>query len=77
MSTFFACDVPSPVFAFIGMPGPLEMIVVMVIVLLLFGNRLPSVMRSLGRGIVEFKRGVHGVEEELESAGKDVKKDEA
>ena len=77
MSTFFAFDVPGPVFAFIGMPGPLEMIVVMVIVLLLFGNRLPSVMRSLGRGIVEFKRGVHGVEEELESAGKDVKKDEA
>ena len=35
-----------------GMPGPLEMIVVAVIVLLLFGNRLPSVMRSMGRGIV-------------------------
>lgn len=40
-------------------------LVVMVIVLLLFGNRLPSVMRSLGRGVVEFKKGMEGIEEEL------------
>lgn len=42
-------------------------LVVMVIVLLLFGNRLPSVMRSLGRGVVEFKKGMEGIEEELNS----------
>ncbi|MCP4193175.1 MAG: twin-arginine translocase TatA/TatE family subunit [Planctomycetaceae bacterium] len=70
MSTFFLTG-------FIGMPGPLELIVVMAILLLFFGHRLPSVMRSLGRGVVEFKRGVHGVEEELESAGKDTKTDES
>jgi Sec-independent protein translocase protein TatA len=29
-------------------------------VLLLFGNRLPSVMRSLGVGITEFKKGIKG-----------------
>jgi sec-independent protein translocase protein TatA len=33
------------------------------IILLLFGTRLPKVMRSLGEGIVEFKRGVQGIEE--------------
>ncbi len=38
----------------IGMP---EMIVIAIIVLLLFGNRLPSVMRSLGQSITEFKKG--------------------
>ena len=76
MSALFAIGVPSPLLA-IGMPGPLELIVVMAIMLLLFGHRLPSVMRSLGRGVVEFKRGVHGVEEELESAGSDTKKDES
>lgn len=45
-------------------PGPLELIIIAVVVLLLFGNRLPSVMRSLGRGVVEFKKGVQGVEDD-------------
>ena len=62
----------SAVFAFIGMPGPMEMIIVMVIMLLLFGNRLPSVMRSLGRGVVEFKKGIHGVEDDLDEASRSI-----
>ncbi len=41
----------------IGMP---EMLIVCLVVLLLFGNRLPSVMRSLGVGITEFKKGIKG-----------------
>lgn len=53
---------------FIGL-GQYEIIIVLVVILLLFGNRLPSVMRSLGRGVVEFKKGVSGVEEEIENAG--------
>ncbi len=40
------------------------MLIVAFILLLLFGNRLPSVMRSLGRGVVEFKHGLHGVGDE-------------
>ena len=61
-----------PCFAFLpfGTPGPFEMLIIGVIILLLFGNRLPSVMRSLGKGVVEFKKGVQGIEEEVESAGK-------
>ncbi len=43
-----------------GAPGPVELIVIAIIVLLLFGNRLPGVMRSLGKGIIEFKKGVSG-----------------
>ena len=39
--------------------GPMEIFIVAIIVLLLFGSRLPSVMRSLGRGVVEFKKGLH------------------
>ena len=53
-----------------GMPGHLELLIIAGIVLLLFGNRLPGVMRNMGRGIVEFKKGIHGVEDELENAGK-------
>ncbi|OHB79524.1 MAG: hypothetical protein A2V98_05130 [Planctomycetes bacterium RBG_16_64_12] len=47
-------------------PGPMEMVVVAAIALLLFGNRLPSVMRSLGRGVVEFKKGVQGIEDDID-----------
>jgi len=36
------------------------MMIVGLIVLLLFGSRLPSVMRSLGIGITEFKKGIKG-----------------
>ena len=61
----------STLVGYFGMPGPLEMFIVAVIILLLFGNRLPSVMRSLGRGVVEFKKGVQGIEEEVERAGDD------
>ena len=56
--------------------GGWELVIVAVIVLLLFGNRLPSVMRSLGRGVVEFKRGVSGIEEDLEEGRKPVAHDE-
>ena len=53
-------------FAFIGpITTPTSLIIVGLIALLLFGNRLPSVMRSLGRSVVEFKKGVSGIEEEV------------
>jgi sec-independent protein translocase protein TatA len=41
-----------------------EIIVVALVVLLLFGNRLPGLMRSLGQGVVEFKKGVQGIEDD-------------
>ncbi|HZZ27990.1 MAG TPA: twin-arginine translocase TatA/TatE family subunit [Pirellulales bacterium] len=41
-----------------------HMLVIAFIVLLLFGNRLPSVMRSLGEGVVEFKKGMQGIEDD-------------
>lgn len=49
----------------IGMP---ELLIVGFIVLILFGSRLPTVMRSLGQGVVEFKKGVQGIDEEKESS---------
>ena len=42
-------------------PGPLEIIILLVIVLLIFGpKRLPDLGRSLGRGMREFKDSVTG-----------------
>jgi sec-independent protein translocase protein TatA len=56
-------------FAFgFGMPGPMEMLIIGGIAVLLFGKRLPEVVRSLGKGIVEFKKGIGGIEDEINSA---------
>ncbi len=38
--------------------GHWELIAILAVVLLLFGNRIPGMMRSLGSGITEFKRGL-------------------
>ena len=48
---------------------PGEMLVVGVIAVLLFGKRLPEVGRSLGKGLVEFKKGLRGMEDEFDISG--------
>jgi len=45
--------------------GNTELLIIGVIALLLFGNRLPSVMRSLGSGISQFKKGLDDVNTEV------------
>ena len=54
-----------------GAIGPWEIIVILIVALLVFGKRLPEVGRSLGRGIVEFKKGLRGMHDEIESAGEE------
>lgn len=44
-----------------------EWIILLVLALLLFGKRLPEVGKSLGRGIVEFKKGLKGIQDEIET----------
>ncbi len=51
-----------------GMPGWQELLILGVIGLLIFGKRLPEVGRSIGKGIVEFKKGLAGIDEEVEAA---------
>ena len=58
----------SPLFAMFG--SPVQLVIIALIAFLLFGNRLPSVMRSLGRSVTEFKKGVAGIEEEIDAAVK-------
>jgi sec-independent protein translocase protein TatA len=50
-------------------PGPLEIVIILVIVLLIFGpKRLPDLGRSLGRGMREFKDSVTGKDSDDEPA---------
>ena len=59
----------TPTLAFItGMPGWAEIVVLAFIGVLIFGRRLPDVGRNLGRGIVEFKKGLRGIEDEVDDA---------
>jgi len=45
--------------------GQTELLIFLVIVLVLFGgSRIPSIARSLGKSITEFKKGVAGIEDE-------------
>ena len=53
--------------------GQWELLLIVLVIFILFGHRLPGVMRSLGRGIVEFKEGMSGTTKE--EAGGDDKKD--
>lgn len=54
-----------------GLPGGMEWIVILVVGLLLFGRRMPEVARSLGKSIVEFKKGMKDVRDDIDEASKD------
>ncbi len=54
--------------AFLPNLGTPELLIIAFASLLIFGNRLPSVMRSLGKSVTEFKKGVSGVEEDIDNA---------
>jgi sec-independent protein translocase protein TatA len=55
-----------------GLPGGWEWIVILAVALLIFGSRLPEVGRSIGRSIVEFKKGLKGVKDELDEVNDEV-----
>ncbi|NLX14998.1 MAG: twin-arginine translocase TatA/TatE family subunit [Phycisphaerales bacterium] len=54
--------------AFLSLPGGTEWVVIALFGLLIFGKRLPEVGKSLGRSIVEFKKGLKGVEDDVNNA---------
>jgi sec-independent protein translocase protein TatA len=53
---------------FEGIVSPTHLVIVGIIAILLFGDRLPEVMRSLGKGVSEFKKGMQGFQGAMNSA---------
>ncbi len=52
----------------LGWLSPMDMILILGVGVLLFGRKLPEVGKYLGKGIVEFKKGLKGLEDDVETA---------
>jgi sec-independent protein translocase protein TatA len=53
-------------FAFLGLNQDLLVILILGFILfVVFGKKLPEVGRSLGKGIIEFKKGMKGLEDDV------------
>ena len=61
----------------LSMPGGTEWILIIVVVLLMFGGKkIPELMRGIGRGMREFHDAKNNVKSEIEEGMKDKDKDE-
>ena len=59
---------------FLGNIGAPELIILVLVVLLLFGGKkIPELMKGIGKGVRSFKDGMKGIEDEINNDG-DTKK---
>ncbi len=53
-----------------------EMVLIVLVILLLFGGKkIPELMRGIGKGVKSFKDGVNSIEEDIKQDGSSEKKD--
>ena len=51
---------------FLGSLGSQEIIIIALVILLLFGGKkIPELMRGLGKGVSQFKKGMNDIEEQI------------
>ena len=58
------------VFAFLGMPGGIEWVIIGLVVIVFFGaKRIPEIARGFGKGIREFKDATKDIKKEIDKGG--------
>ncbi len=62
------------VIALWGLPGGWEWIVILIIALLIFGSRLPSIARGLGKSLNAFKKGLQEAEDATDEIKQEARK---
>ena len=56
--------------------GTWEIIAIVLVILLLFGGKkIPELMNGLGKGVKSFKKGMKEVEDEINEIDKEIKED--
>ena len=61
----------------LGIIGGQEIIVILLVVLVLFGGKkIPELMKGLGKGVKEYKNAVSGIEEEVKNVTDETPSDE-
>jgi sec-independent protein translocase protein TatA len=66
-STIFESHLSLQHLALIGPFGWMEVTALLIIGVLIFGKRLPEVGRNFGKSIVEFKKGIKGIGDDIDS----------
>ena len=61
---------------FLGL-GTQEILIILLVILLLFGGKkIPELMKGMGKGIKSFKEGINGIGDDSAAGNKDTKKEE-
>jgi len=68
LTTDFFVSLTTP--GFIQGLGMWEILAILAVGVLIFGGRLPEVGKNIGKAIVEFKKGVKGVTDDIDSSVK-------
>ena len=55
-------------------PGPLEIILILAVLVLVFGRRLPDIARSVGKSFTEFKKGINEAKDSKDEFMDDVRR---
>ena len=60
----------------LGVIGPWQIVIIALVILLLFGGKkIPELMKGLGKGVKSFKEGMNEIEDQINQADEDLKKD--
>ena len=55
-------------------PGPMELLVILIIAVLIFGKRLPEIGRGLGKSLIEFIKGLSEAQNTKNEVTNEIKK---